>query len=361
MSMLLRRAMMMASSLVKHIVSSVTGLVSFSTNVAADMPSVLCEFAPVQPGSGDPSPNNVRPITGWTGITLHRTGKNIFNISDLWDNGTNYVTGTGDTIRCIEIPCKAGVKITCSTDVINNTNPSVASVFFSNTYVQGPSSSMYGVFLNSPRTITPSGDTVWVYIRYASPTYLHWDQTSFAPYYIQVEVGQTASVGEAYDGTSCLIDLDGTRYRGSVDAESGTLTITHVAKKLSDYSWTYQSQYSRFYSSNETSRANAAGVRLLNFMCSCYYVVRDGRAMSNVPNYAIYAGGGADYQWYIHDNRYTTPASLMADVGNQTVCFELASPITVQLTPAQVQSIIGTNNVWHNANGGITVEYYDNH
>lgn len=33
---------------------------------------------PVQDGSGDPSPDNVRPITGWTGAGVTRTGVNIF-------------------------------------------------------------------------------------------------------------------------------------------------------------------------------------------------------------------------------------------------------------------------------------------
>jgi ribosomal protein L11 len=31
----------------------------------------------VQAGSGDPSPTNVRPITGWTGAKVMRCGKNF--------------------------------------------------------------------------------------------------------------------------------------------------------------------------------------------------------------------------------------------------------------------------------------------
>ena len=42
------------------------------------MKDVLVHIEPVQAGSGDPSPENVRPITGWTGAKVTRTGKNLW-------------------------------------------------------------------------------------------------------------------------------------------------------------------------------------------------------------------------------------------------------------------------------------------
>lgn len=52
--------------------------VSFTTNVSKPL-SVLAAFSPVQAGSGDTSPENVRPITGWSGVTAWRTGVNLFD------------------------------------------------------------------------------------------------------------------------------------------------------------------------------------------------------------------------------------------------------------------------------------------
>ena len=46
---------------------------------------------PVQSGSGDPSPTNVRPISGWTGANVTRTGKNLL------PNGTTNSTSRGVT------------------------------------------------------------------------------------------------------------------------------------------------------------------------------------------------------------------------------------------------------------------------
>lgn len=41
-------------------------IASFETDVSVPLDSLVCSFDPVQAGSGDPSPDNVRPISGWT-------------------------------------------------------------------------------------------------------------------------------------------------------------------------------------------------------------------------------------------------------------------------------------------------------
>lgn len=45
----------------------------FTTDIAAPLLSLSVDIEPVQSGSGDPSPTNVRPITGWTAATVTRT------------------------------------------------------------------------------------------------------------------------------------------------------------------------------------------------------------------------------------------------------------------------------------------------
>lgn len=50
--------------------------VSFITNVAKAL-KINAAFSPVQSGSGDPSPENIRPISGWNGVNAYRTGKNL--------------------------------------------------------------------------------------------------------------------------------------------------------------------------------------------------------------------------------------------------------------------------------------------
>ena len=64
--------------------------VSFSATLAAPLKELACAFSPVQAGSGDPAPDNVRPISGWTGCNVVRCGKNLFDTT--YEGGT--VNGT---------------------------------------------------------------------------------------------------------------------------------------------------------------------------------------------------------------------------------------------------------------------------
>ena len=53
---------------------------SFSTKRSVTIDSLKTHFLPIQEGEGDPSPENVRPITGWNSIKIRKTGKNLAKI-----------------------------------------------------------------------------------------------------------------------------------------------------------------------------------------------------------------------------------------------------------------------------------------
>lgn len=62
--------------------------VTFSA-VAAPLQALRVDFGPVQAGSGTPAPDNVRPISGWTGMTVTVNGHEV-NVSWEPDAGTVY-------------------------------------------------------------------------------------------------------------------------------------------------------------------------------------------------------------------------------------------------------------------------------
>ena len=73
-----------------------------------------------------------------------------------------------------------------------------------------------------------------------------------------------------------------------------------------------------------------------------------------VPYYASYNGETLEGEWISDRDVYavgTTPT-----IGAQVVNIG-ATPQTYQLTPTQVKSLLGTNNVWHDCNGDISVTY----
>ena len=74
-------------------------IASFRSADKANIESLKLHFLPKQEGSGDPSPINIRPITGWTGCTLFGSGRNLFNIDRTAGTLSGY---TPSTIRNFE-------------------------------------------------------------------------------------------------------------------------------------------------------------------------------------------------------------------------------------------------------------------
>jgi hypothetical protein len=76
-----------------YVVESASGAIASFGDGADNIPmkDVLVHIEPVQAGSGDPSPDNVRPITGWTGAKVTRTGKNLCDPSKINTLSSNYI------------------------------------------------------------------------------------------------------------------------------------------------------------------------------------------------------------------------------------------------------------------------------
>lgn len=68
--------------------------VTFENNTGADMISGMSvEIVPTQSGSGDPSPTNIRPITGWDGAEIHNN-ETVYSV--IWSEAGTVYGGTLD-------------------------------------------------------------------------------------------------------------------------------------------------------------------------------------------------------------------------------------------------------------------------
>ena len=154
------------------------------------------------------------------------------------------------------------------------------------------------------------------------------------------------------------IDLDGTRYGGTLDVVSGVLTLTHGFAELSEeWDWnrsnTYQGSY-YVYKSSEL------GYKIYTpFVCShavCTNTTYDynyGKCLceSSVSFWLLSANSTIqDWKDYIVAQRTNgTPI---------TMCYELATPLTIQLTPTAIKSLLGTNNIWADTSDILDGEYW---
>lgn len=90
---------------------------------ADDVPvsSLIVDINAVQAGSGDPSPSNVRPISGWSECNIHKAGINLWD--EVWELGSiNNSDGT-DVSSSVRIRSKNYIEVKPNTSIcIVNTN-----------------------------------------------------------------------------------------------------------------------------------------------------------------------------------------------------------------------------------------------
>ena len=90
-------------------------------------------FSPKQEGEGTPSPENIRPISGWTGVEVQHCGKNLLSDS-IWEYGyyinANGIKKTSDLLKIsdyLSLPQNTEYHFSG----INNTNETITTSFHS--------------------------------------------------------------------------------------------------------------------------------------------------------------------------------------------------------------------------------------
>lgn len=269
------------------------------------MKDVLVHIEPVQEGSGDPSPTNVRPITGWTAAKVTRTWKNLLPSYAIGQQKTqNGITATANADGSItyvgtstgtfwgignspSILVKAG---TYTLSARNNKDISINIVNAdTNTFIEG-------IIGSNSKVITFANDTkIYYYTKIESGKTVDTTAT------YQLELGSTATDYEPYHADTYDITFPaeaGTVYGGTLDVTKGELVV---------------------------DRAQIASY--------------NGEALPStwISDRDVYASG-------------TTPT-----IGAQVV-YELASPITYTLAPQEITSLLGANNLWADT-GDSEVEY----
>ena len=164
-----------------------------------------------------------------------------------------------------------------------------------------------------------------------------------------------------YDPTtnpSLTIDLDGTRYGGTLDVLTGVLTVTKVIRQITSSnsfaSLTGTNYYQFTYYFDQNSYANGASK---NAMCNLFpkITLLQRGTVSGLVAY----DGDRGYRFSLNsDFGITTTDQFKAFITDNPlyVTAELATPLTVQLTPATLSTLVGENNVWADT-GDVEVSY----
>lgn len=281
-------------------------IVTFDTPIDNAIKGMTVAIDPVQEGTGDPSPTNIRPISGCTEALVRLTKKNLLPLPTWFITDGTYtssgITFTLNADKSISISGTATANV--SMTLTNNLwlKPEKYTALFAETQntnlrlqIREDSSSGADIFdtvyTTRTKTITK---TVKAYVRIYIPKNTVLNTTVYPM--LALADSLTVVDYESYQGQVVNIDLDGTRYGAMIDVLTGTMTVTD-------------------------------------------------------DNIASYAGETLPSTWISDRDVYaegTTPTT-----GAQVV-YKLASPQTVQLSPSQMQTLLGENHIWANT-GDVTL------
>ena len=148
---------------------------------------------------------------------------------------------------------------------------------------------------------------------------------------------------------SATISFGTTVYGGQVDFKTGRVRVTHEIYDMGDILWNYYPAKQYFYSAFAGYGAlkPASGV-LPNLISSCYKTVNtsnDTNIMDGKDSAISYYVPSNAFQVVVKDTRYTDASALATALSGQTVCFDLATPTELTLTPAELQLLKGYNYI----------------
>ena len=275
--------------------------------------------------------SNICPITGWTGAKVSRTGKNLYNFDEqaLRSNNTYLAT-----------------------NLPHNTN----FVFSTNTQITG----LYISYSDDETMPFLTGATGWTNINYRyNTTFVPFNSGKHRWYRLvtyeiggvqerpyQLELGSTATDYEPYQGVTYDITFPaeaGTVYGGTLDVVRGTLTVDMAMIDLGDANWNSdQNRPGVFY-------RGVSGRKFASSVIACTeYNVRNISVTTNVDYYISGANSYGGGVIFVRDTRYSgnTAAEFRIAVSGVMIVYELATPITYQLTPQQIRTLFGINNIW---------------
>lgn len=352
-----------------------SGAVASFSDGADNLPlkSLIVNIDPIQDTSqGDPSPENICPISGWSEANVTRTGKNLLAL--MGANTTDVIPTINETTGEVSIADTTVIKWTSKpfgySDVVaeqtyifsatgikygriggsmNTTYPNVSAGNIPGCTTSGGGITSLVTKNITARTFTPhfTGRIYWHFCTDTDNGSSHQAFT-MTP---MIELGSTATTYEPYNSNTYTITFPaaaGTVYGGTLDLVSGLLTVNRTTVNITWGSGT-----------NAVNLGHVTRKRFnLDNPSEKYYTDAQNDLKSNVIGQydTLYSGD------YVHMYLASTthiwaymPSNTAADTVMQ-FSYTLETPVTYQLTPTEVTTLLGDNTIWADT-GDTEVEY----
>lgn len=331
----------------------------FKNTINEPLQSCKVYFAATQEGSGDPSPSNVRAITGVSSVQVSAMEDLHVLIPDgtTWTanglvvdhlgNGLYHMYGnvpSSGTIAKIKLKEPFTIRAASETDSgrgrlwLNN------SIARGNFYLYSGSDGSTSI---DSWSMSPANRQAWNYSAMANKTMTHfglYGSTGTCDYYVQ----PMFFAQKRYTTT-----FPSTMYKGQIDLINGELTVTHSFVEYDgseDENWSVQtwSGVQNFYIKIEDAKGKQGATLLCNRLpLSTSNDAQVGKVGISSGKYLNCAVGSL-----INISDLSNFKTWLSENPLQIV-YELATPLTYQLTPIQINSYKGLNYVWSGNNSDI--------
>ena len=367
-----------------HIETAEGSIVQFDGDFSSKLKSCKVNFLPIQEGTGEPSPENIRNIIGWSDFRLY------------WNHSINLIP--------LEFPDDSfyGNFSTGSTSIASASNTKCWSIYvgknqdiyyqregrghtlrlaFADTHLtERTGAVIYDAITmnNRDNQVVNSGEHPYLIL--ASMRTSMVKDGSIDVNKVMLSLGDTEKPYQRRSSAdNVLINLpkEGLVYGGYVDLIKGELVVTHYSFILEGTN--HQVTQSAQINANDMAIAystigNPGGLSTLPigkrntylYACNKYPVPHNSGQNASVEG--VYCGSGSPYVRFAVSKDKLSDISTTNAIKNSIneylsnnpcqIVYELETPIVYQLTPQQIKTFKGTNTVWADTNGDISVEYW---
>lgn len=322
--------------------------------------------------------SNICPISGWDEATVTRTGKNLWHddvlsnpsvtISDgvisatgntFFANFRNGISGFPDLTNQISISAKA------YTDGSQGNTGN--GLFFRIYYKDGTYETLQWLNSDSSYTYRSLTSNSAKAINYVALSCSSSGNNVWNIKEVQMEFSSSPSSYEAPQIQTVTIDLDGTRYGGTLNVLTGEMTVTWVkvvfdgANDGNRVSYKYPNRY--VYNLSAPSVGNTLiptpnGNTVIGCLSDYFQNITDNQAYDGSRNGFSTSTSGGFAKLSAPSIKAESQADMNAWLAAHpvTVVYPLATPLTVTLSPAQISTLLGENHIFADT-GDISVTY----
>lgn len=323
-------------------------IANFDTDLT--LPLVDCKANIVaSQASGTPTPSTPLPISGYTEANITRCGVNLWD--EEWESGSYNVNTGAKQDDSSKIRMKNLMPI-----LPNTTYYKKAPIggFYWHIYYDANKNYIGYVGVSYNQTFTTPSNAYYMASNCESvygTTYNHD---------ISINYPSTDTNYHAYNGTTVTIAFGQTVYGGTLDVTRGKLSVDHVMTDLGDYTYTYYTSGTYPYMRTLYPLTNAiskGNYDISSILCDIaepkkpadiYNTNANGIALDNALQIRIRVDGMG-----------TDPDAFKTFVTGHKFVYPLATPFDIDLTPVQINALLGVNNVYNDTNGDTEVKYKD--